>query len=100
MKSNKFIIEEIGLKKHESRDMLIKLINDQIKSCKVDYLAQWEKDHSITPDACNKKIEALKAKRREIEGFFEESKFESPIIDLSVSVELKVLEETRELAYA
>ena len=100
MQSNKFTIEECGIQNHESKEMIIKMINNQINTYKLEYLSQWERDHSITPDSINKKIEALRAKKKEIEGFFSETNHVNPTIDLSVSFELKVLDQTPESVFA
>lgn len=73
MKSNKFIIEESGLKTYESKDMIIRIIDNQINNYKLEYLSQWEKDHSTTAELKNKKIEELELKKKEIEFFFNKS---------------------------
>ncbi|MFT5778230.1 MAG: hypothetical protein ACI837_001186 [Crocinitomicaceae bacterium] len=100
MESNKFIIEQNGLNKYESKDMLIKLINGQINSCKLDHMSNWERNHSITSEALNKKVEALQAKRSEIEAFFETSKTKHQTIDMCLSIELKVIENAPQFAHA
>lgn len=96
MKSNNFIIEESGLKPHESKDMIIKMIDNQINNYKLEYLSQWEKDHSTTDELKNKKIEELKAKKKEIEAFFNAPNSN----ETGFTIQLHVKEEVPMLAMA
>jgi len=92
MKSDKVIIEETGLKNYSAKSLMTKLIDSQINICRMDYMAQFEKDHSITPDLKNKKIEELKMKKMAIEAYFNEWSTISSDMSVDISIELRVNE--------
>jgi hypothetical protein len=100
MKTNKLTIEECGLQLNESRDLIFKMLNNQIEMCKLNYISEWEKDHSISADIKNQKIEALRAKKEEVAAFFNECAGGNPKMDLHISFEFKVKEPARELEMA
>lgn len=98
MKTNKINIEECGLAKRESKDLIFKVLNDQINNCKRAYFSEWERNHSTSPDTMNAKIEALEAKKREIETFFEEYSQNAASMDVNIAIEVKVKEQVLEYA--
>ncbi len=100
MKTSKLNIEDLGFQRHESKDLLLKLIDEKIENCKHAYISQWERDHSTTPALTEQKIAALQAKKAEIEAFFATSLSEKTEVDVQFSIELNAPEQTRERMYA
>lgn len=100
MKTNKFNIEECGLAKSESKDLIFKILNNQIRNCKAQYFSEWERDHSTTSEVTDAKIAALKEKKREIEAFFQDCSENESCMDVNISIELKVKEKVLESTYA
>jgi hypothetical protein len=92
MKSDKVIIEETGLKNYTAKVLMTKLIDIQINICRMDYMAQFEKDHSITPDFKNRKIQELKMKKMAIDAYFNELNIHNSDMSIDISIELKVNE--------
>jgi hypothetical protein len=89
METTKFIINELGLQKQAAKELILKTINNQINHCKLEYLSQWERDHSTTAESKEKKIEILENKKRELDEYFNEYHSTNSHINLNISFEIK-----------
>ena len=100
MKTTKLRIEEGGLKKNDSKDLIFNMINQQINHYKLGFLSQWEKNHSTSIQHKENKINELRSKKQEIEAFFNEWNSDNPSLDISLSIEVKVMEKVPEALMA
>ena len=102
MKNEKIIIEENGLNNNGLRELILNMLNEQINHYKVEYLSEWEKDHATSKEFLNAKIEALTAKKEEINKVFADIdlKDASPKMMLSINLENTSVKHEKELAYA
>lgn len=98
MNTHTFNIEELGLAKNESKQLILNLLSQQIAYYKKQNLISWEKNHSLSEENMNEKIAVLQAKKNEIESFFNECP--SCEVDLGISFEVKVHAKELETAYA
>ncbi|NVK66720.1 MAG: hypothetical protein HWE22_19160 [Flavobacteriales bacterium] len=98
MNANTFNIEEFGLKKTESKELILNLLSQQIAHYKKQNLIAWEKNHSLSDEEMKERIAALQEKKNEIEAFFNDCP--SCEMDLAISFEVKVKQPALERAYA
>jgi hypothetical protein len=89
METTKFTFNELGLKNKSAKELIIKAINNQINNYKIEYLSQWEREHSTTAESKDKKIEALENKKREVIKYFNEYDSTNSHLNLSLSIEVK-----------
>ena len=99
MKANTVNIEELGLERNKSKELILNLLNQQIAYYKLQHLTAWEKNHSLSDTTTNEKISALQRKKEEIEGFFNECSTANEM-DITISVDVRVKQEVMETAYA
>ena len=86
MNTNRIIIEEEGLLQQTSKALLLEVIDNQIKKLKLDFLSQWERDHSHSDKDCNAQIKTLEAKKEEINQLFENVDSATEKVDLVFSI--------------
>jgi hypothetical protein len=89
MKLNKLSIGEFGLKRQESKKLIIGMLNNQINNCKLEYISEWERNHLTTPQSKDKKIEILEAKKKDLEIFFNDYKSTNSLLKFDISIEIK-----------
>ena len=99
MTTNTFNIEESGLAKHASKEMILNLLDQQIAHYKLQHLKSWEKNHSLSVKSTNEIIEALRSQKEEIEIFFSDYATDQAF-DINISIEVKVKQEVLKTAYA
>ena len=87
MEATKFMINELGLNKQSSKQSIIKMINDQINHCKLEYFSKWLGDHTFPSEAKDKEIAILENKKRELEVFFNKNQVLDPTLNFNLSVE-------------
>lgn len=92
-------IEEFGLKKNESHEMILHLLSQQIAHYKKQHLTAWERNHSLSDESTQQKIAALQAKKAEIDAFFNECS-PSHEMDIQISIDVKVKQEVLTTEYA
>jgi len=90
MDTTKFIIKESGLKEEVSKKFIIKMINHQINNCKLDYVTEWERDHSITTESKDEKIEILENKKKKFEAFFDNCQSLNPATNFNIAIEINM----------
>lgn len=95
MKIGKLKIEEFGLQKTESKELILNILNSQINDYKVRQFSSWLKNQSHPSELTERKIEELKSKRNDVETFFGNC-FNDPTMDITISIEVKVKDETVE----
>jgi hypothetical protein len=99
MATNTFNIEESGLEKNASKEMILNLLNQQIAHYKLQHLKSWEKNHSLSSKSTNEIIEALRSQKEDIEAFFKDCAANQSF-DVNISIEVKVKQDVLETAYA
>lgn len=67
----------------EARNVILKVIDDQINSHKLQYLSSWIKDDSVSPDFLEHKIAELERRKRELAALIREAKAEG--VNLTVN---------------
>lgn len=92
MKNKKVCIIEEGIDCGTSRNMILNVLDSQINNYKLQYLMDWEGNHSISPLKKNKKIEALRAEKDEILGIYRALDTNSSLIDVNISIDLTIKE--------
>jgi hypothetical protein len=60
----------------EAREVILKVIDDQINYHKLQHLSSWIKDDSISPDSLENKITELKRRKRELSRLIREARAE------------------------
>lgn len=82
-------VEEFGLDVKGGRDMILRIIDNQINNYKIQFLTNWEGNHNLSPTDKNRKIEKLTQMREDVKAFFHESDFKDDEIDFSFNLEIK-----------
>lgn len=99
MKTKKVAINEQGLTIDEGKSMILKMIDNQINDCKLQFITNWEKNHQLSEEKKNKRINQLTKIKKELKDFMSQienntdAKF-SFSLNLEVKVEDAVIEET------
>lgn len=90
MKANEVILKDQNLSKAESLELILNILNKRIDYLTMSHLSKWERDNTISEDETRKKVEALKAKRNEINGLLENLvQGEDDTLDISLMLEVK-----------
>lgn len=98
MGTTSLIINELGLKNKEARELIINTINSQIVNYNLEYLSQWEGDHSTSAESKDKKIEILENKKREVNEYFNKYLSSNSHLNLKLSIEVKEIITNAELS--
>lgn len=91
-------INEFDLDVFKSKSMILKLIDDQINNYNLQFLREWERNHSTSSEEKKTKIKALEAKKTEIQALFDECEANNTIVDFNISIDVKMKSPARELA--
>lgn len=87
MNTNKLVFKDPKLPKDVSKEMLLSILSEQIRFHRMNYLSSWEKNHSISNEETERRIQLLKRKKEEIEEIY--NQIENDLIDISLSVDIK-----------
>jgi hypothetical protein len=90
MQTKKVNIEELGFELSDSRSLIFKLIDEKINACKLQYLSQWVKDHTVTTEERDEKIKALQGKKEDLTALFKECDLRESRVDFNVVLDLKL----------
>jgi hypothetical protein len=60
----------------EAREVILKVIDDQINYHKLQHLSSWIKDDSVSPELLENKIAELERRKRELTGLIREARAE------------------------
>lgn len=82
-------LEEFGLDVKGGRDMILRVIDNQINNYKIQFLTNWEGNHYLSPADKDRKIEKLMQMREDLKTFFNTSDFKGDEIDFSFNLEIK-----------
>lgn len=77
-----------------SKDMILSIIDFQIKKHRIQHLSDWERNHNISSERVNAQINALVAKKEEIKNWFKSRTSKDALVDLNISIDIAVKEET------
>lgn len=91
-------INEFDLEIVKSKSMILKLIDDQINNYNLQFLREWERNHSTSSAEKKAKIKALEAKKTEIQALFDECEANNTIVDFNISIDVKMKSPARDLA--
>lgn len=72
-------------------NMISSIIDAHINFYKLQFLSQWEADHSISTEDRDKKIGELKEKKKQLRSLIEQSKEEGGNISLEGIFEIKLV---------
>lgn len=75
-----------------SQETILKLIDDQINNCKIEFMMAWERDHSTSPEEKDKKIKYLEVKKEEIKAYFKRCEAEKVPVGLNFLSDLGILQ--------
>lgn len=92
MNTTEIMLERPNLSIRESKDLLIKIANQQINHYKIQRLAEWERNHTSSNKNRNKVLELLNTKKQEIEEIFRQFNKEDALVDISFSIKIKTNE--------
>lgn len=81
-------IEEIGLDIQDGQNMITNLINNQINNYKLKYLIDWERNHNISPNDKDQKIEQLEKVIEELSIFLSKKNSDDYKLSLSINLDL------------
>ena len=73
----------------EARDVISKIIDDQINFCKTQFMSHYEGNHEVGTDYYEKKIADLNYKKQEFKESLSRAKKEGLKISLEGSIKLK-----------
>jgi len=90
MNLNEVIIEESGIEKNQSKEIILSLINNQIKKQKFQYRSEWERDHTVSTEKRDQKLKALYEKKAQVEKFFEDLLTSNNSVDITLSIHTNV----------
>lgn len=93
MKTKQVNITEENFELKDSRNMIFKVIDCQINNYKLQFLTDWEKNHSISSAIKDSKIAALEAKKRELADLYKAHEFDNSLVDLNISIDVRIKEE-------
>jgi hypothetical protein len=94
MKEKKLNIDANGLELCDSKSMILDLIDNQIKNHNLQFLVNWERDHSISSEENEKKIKALRTLKCEVIEFFNSCNTDDLWADFQFSIDIKVKQKT------
>ncbi|MEZ4936171.1 MAG: hypothetical protein R2799_01105 [Crocinitomicaceae bacterium] len=89
METRKVVIDKLDLSNPTSRKLILNMIDDQIKDYKLQYLINWEKDHSLSSSETKNKIKALETKKEELKQLFSEKLPENTLGEISFTINLR-----------
>jgi hypothetical protein len=98
MGTTSLIINKLGLKNKEARELIINTINSQIVNYNLEYLSQWEGDHSTTAASKDKKIEIIANKKIEVIEYFNKYHSSNSQLNINLSIEVKEIITNAELS--
>lgn len=98
MKTKRLSITEKDFDLNASKNMIIKAIDTQINNYKLQFLTDWEKDHSISFHEKDEKIKALEEEKKEIIELCRAINSDEPKVDLNISIDLTIKEPMAEYA--
>jgi len=98
MNSEKVVFEEIGLSSLKARNIIMKLIEDQIRNYNLEHLQAWEANHNVKENANGEKIDFLKKKKQHLEQLFKQAESSDGSVDFSFSLDVKVSNEKNAMA--
>lgn len=90
MKTKMIDIEEFNFKIDNTRNVLHKVINSQINNYKLQYLTDWESDHSISSNTKDEKIKALEEKKDSLNVLLSEFDTKTYLVDFKISIDLTI----------
>ena len=89
MKTQTLKIAEQNYQLHESRNMISKIIDNQINNIKLHFLTEWERDHSLPLDINDEKITLLKNKKKDLNELFNKFSDTNYLVDFDISIDVK-----------
>jgi len=90
MKASEVIITDQKLSQEESTKFISNLINKQIDFIRMEYLSNWESNHTVSHDEIEKKVNRLRNKRDELTAIIENIVTnEDDTLDISLQFEIK-----------
>lgn len=75
----------------EARDVLLCLIDGYINFYNLQYLSDWERNHSLSTEYRDKKISALKNRKRELKQLIEQATKEGRKLSIDGLLEVKLV---------
>ena len=67
----------------EAKDMIYRMIDEQINQYKLQHLSRWEHDHNTSVEAIDQKIENLKRIKQEFAEMIRQAREENCQVNLS-----------------
>jgi len=98
MTTKSISINEFDLQVFKSKSMILKLIDEQINNYNLQFLTEWEKNHSVSPKDKTAKINVLEAKKAEIQALFDECETNNTLVDFNITIDVKLKTPEPELA--
>lgn len=90
MKRKTINIEEFDHNVSDSRSMIFKVIDTQINNYKLQFLTQWERDHTISLAEKDEKIKELQVQKDHMIALFRECEMGNTLIDFKISIAVTV----------
>ncbi|MCB0494955.1 MAG: hypothetical protein KDC79_02370 [Cyclobacteriaceae bacterium] len=87
MKPINITFEDYELSQQESKELLVTIIDSRINQHKIEYLSNWEKDHTISSEPTDERMDALESVKNELTKAIEEN--DSDEFDFTISVMVK-----------
>ncbi|MCV9386620.1 hypothetical protein [Reichenbachiella ulvae] len=92
MNTKTIAVNETGHDLNEGRSIIFKIIDSQIDNYKSKYLADWEKDHNISPVEKDQKIGELRAAKEELLQMMKANESEDKEVNFRLKLEVEVAE--------
>lgn len=82
-------LKEFGLDIRGGKEMIFRIIDNQISNYKIQFLMDWEGNHKISSQEKDRKIQKLKSTKEELNRFFNQCNSGNTEIDFTFNLEVK-----------
>lgn len=91
METKTIQLEESGLNIQDGKNMIFRIIDNQILNYKMQFQTEWERNHNTSPELKNAKIAELEATKKALNHLLDSGDFQSEL-SLLFNLEIKVQE--------
>ena len=97
MKDLKISLAEDKLRTIDGRNMIIKIIDEQINHQKLQFLSDWIRDHKVSFSKFDDKIKRLESMKEEMLAFFSSVNLNDSSVNFTLDLEVKLAIESQNI---
>lgn len=90
MNKKTITVEETGFQIQDARSFIIEVIDSQINNHKVQFLADWQRDHNLSSKEKDHKIEKLESAKNDLLDFLQENNSEGRKVSFTLNLEVRL----------